>query len=64
MALTVAIIDDAIERIATSGQSVNVDGVSYTSANIKDLFEIRRNLKSEAGSAFGYRVRPLKPPEH
>jgi hypothetical protein len=41
MALTVAQIDEAIAAILTTGQSVAVDGVSYTRASLSTLQAMR-----------------------
>jgi hypothetical protein len=66
--MTLAQVNTAIETILTGGQSFSVDGVTYTQANLSGLMELRKQLKTEGGtggaSAFGYRVRPLQPPEH
>ena len=68
MALTLETVEKAIESIQSGGQSFTVDGVTYTQASLGTLIELRKQLKTEGGtggaSAFGYRVRPLKPPEH
>ncbi len=47
MALTVEAIDTAIEKILTTGQSVSVDGMTYTAANLSQLRELRMQLKAE-----------------
>lgn len=47
MALTVSQIDTAIEAILTTGQSVTVDGVTYTRADLGRLQELRRTLQAE-----------------
>ena len=68
MALTLATVETAIEGVISSGQSFTLDGITYTQASLPGLMELRKQLKTEGGtggaSAFGYRVRPLKPPEH
>lgn len=67
MALTLATVETAIEGLIASGQSFSVDGVMYTQASLSGLMEIRKQLRREEGdhgNAFGYRVRPLQPPEH
>jgi hypothetical protein len=68
MALTLAMVETAIEEILTTGQSIGMDGMTRTAASLPALREMRKELKTEGGTggahAFGYRVRPLKPPEH
>ena len=68
MALTLATVETAIETLLSGGQSFSVDGVTYTQASLSGLMELRKQLKAEGGTggahAFGYRVRPLQPPEH
>ncbi len=51
MALTVAQIDTAIVAILESGQSVSVDGVSYSKASLSALQALRdRVAKIESAS--------------
>jgi len=67
MALTLAVVEEAIEKLLTGGQSVTVDGMSFSQASLDGLMKMRATLRKEsgvAGNAFGYSVRPLKPPEH
>jgi hypothetical protein len=70
MALTLATVEAAIEGLLTGAQSWTVDGISYNQASLSALIELRKQLKAEGGTgagaahAFGYRVRPLQPPEH
>jgi hypothetical protein len=69
MALTLAAVETAIEGLLTGAQSFTVDGMSYTQASMGALLALRTQLKKEGGgadgaNAFGYRVRPLQPPEH
>ena len=45
MALTVAAVETAIEAIETGGQSVTLDGMSYSAANLKTLIELRDKLQ-------------------
>lgn len=47
MALTVLQIDTAIEGILATGQSVTVDGVTYTRADLGRLQELRKTLQAE-----------------
>jgi hypothetical protein len=68
MALTLATVETAIETLLSGGQSITIDGMSYSQASLPGLISLRKQLKTEGGTggahAFGYRVRPLKPPEH
>jgi hypothetical protein len=49
MALTVATIEAAIEKIMTGGQSVSVDGVMYSQANLSALHALREKIMAETG---------------
>jgi len=51
MALTVAAVETAIEAIQTGGQSVTLDGMSYSAANLKTLIELRDKLNLETSRA-------------
>jgi hypothetical protein len=51
MALTVAQIDTAITTILANGQSVTVDGVSYSAANLKTLQDMRKEVQMEERNA-------------
>jgi len=64
MALTVATVETAIEALISGSQSVSVDGMSYTKANLKTLWDMRKQLKQESGHAFGFSMRQMIPPEH
>jgi len=68
MALTLATVEAAIEALMSGAQSFSVDGLSYNHASLQSLIELRKQLKKEGGDGgahpFGYRVRPMKPPEH
>jgi len=67
MALTLEQVETAIEQILLTGQSTSVDGMSLTQASLPGLRELRKELRREEGAhghPFGYRVRPLQPPEH
>lgn len=44
MALTVATVNTAIEKITTTGQSYSLDGVSFSKANLSSLIELRDKL--------------------
>lgn len=46
MALTVAEIDIAIQDILTSGQSVSIDGVIYSKANVHSLMLLRDRIQA------------------
>jgi hypothetical protein len=48
MALTLASVETAIESVIATGQSVGVDGVTYTAASLAGLYSLRRELKAEA----------------
>jgi len=64
MALTLAVVETAIEALIGGAQSFSVDGMSYTQTSLDGLLTLRKQLKREAGNAFGFRMNPLKPPEH
>jgi len=68
MALTLEIVETAIEGLLSSGQSFTVAGIKYEQASLTPLMELRKQLRSEGGTSvfnpFGYHVRPLKPPVH
>ena len=67
MALTKATVDAAIEAIIAGAQSFEIEGIAYTQASLSTLWDMRKQLGREEGSGgdpFGFRVRPLKPPEH
>jgi len=51
MALTLATVETAIEGILASGQSVTVDGMSYSKASLPALMQMRVTLKAEAARA-------------
>lgn len=51
MALTLAVVETAIETIITTGQSFSVDGMTYSKANIALLWDARKQLKAEADRA-------------
>jgi hypothetical protein len=54
MALTVATIDEAIEKLLTGAQSVSVDGMSYTQTSLNDLRAMRNDLLRQTGSLYGF----------
>ena len=54
MALSVATIDAAIERLLSGAQTVSVDGMSYTQASLSSLTDLRTQLLNESGSRFGF----------
>jgi len=64
MALTLAKVETAIEALLSGAQSFTIDGMSVTQNSMDSLMKMRKDLKNEAGSAFGFRMRPLKPPVH
>jgi len=47
MALTVSTINTAIEAILENGQTVSVDGMSYSRTNLKDLYDLRDRIRQE-----------------
>lgn len=47
MALTSAEVDTAIKQILSGGQSVTLDGVSVSRANLSQLEQMRARLQSE-----------------
>ena len=51
MALTLATIETAIEKLLSGGQSVTVDGMTYTQASLPGLIQLRDKLKHEADRA-------------
>lgn len=51
MAITTTQIDAAIETILTEGQSVTLDGVTYTRANLADLRALRADIAVETVNA-------------
>lgn len=51
MALTTAQIDAAIETILTEGQSVTMDGVTYTRAELASLRILREEIVAETAPA-------------
>ncbi len=53
--ITVQEIDDAIRTILTKGQSVSVDGVNYSKANIASLRLLRREMAGVVGRTGGKR---------
>jgi hypothetical protein len=46
--VTVAEIDAAIRAILTGGQSVSVDGMTYSAANLASLHKLRDQVQAEA----------------
>lgn len=57
MAVDIATVETAINTILSSGQSVSVDGLSYTKANIDLLIKLRDKIKEETLRSGG--TRPL-----
>lgn len=52
--LTVTQIDEAIERIVTTGQTVSLpDGQSYTQARLADLRALRAEILTQQAAANG-----------
>jgi len=53
MALTVAEVETAIQAIQTGGQSVTLDGMSYSAANLNTLMTLRNQLQRETDRSSG-----------
>jgi hypothetical protein len=64
MALTVASIDAAIEKLLGGAQSVSVDGMSYTQTDLTSLMAARKELLQQTGSAYGFSMAIMKGPRH
>ena len=64
MALTLATVETAIEGLLASGQSFTVAGITYQQASLTPLMNLRKQLKRESGSRYGFAIRPMNPPEH
>lgn len=45
MALTVAEIETAIQTVTTTGQSVTLDGMSYSAANLQTLVNLLNQVQ-------------------
>jgi hypothetical protein len=55
MALTKAAVETAIEAILTTGQSVSIDGVSYSQANLSSLIAMRDTMEMTENRTDGNR---------
>ena len=55
MAVTVTQIDEAISAVSESGQSFVLDGIQYTAATMKTLWDMRQDLTEEAARTTGAR---------
>ncbi len=64
MALTIATVEAAIEGLLAGAASFTIDGLTVTQNSMSSLMKMRKELKQEAGSPFGFSMRPLKPPVH
>jgi hypothetical protein len=51
MALTVAEIDTAIQKILTTGQTVSVDGMTFSNANLSSLHTLRQKVQLEESAS-------------
>ena len=51
MALTVAEVETAITAIMEGGQSVTIDGMTYSAANFDKLVGLRESLQNESDRA-------------
>jgi hypothetical protein len=59
MALTVSEIDVAIQKILTDGQSVSVDGISYSAANVQSLMNLREIVMQQSSKATRPTIRAM-----
>jgi len=57
--MTIAQIDTAIENILTTGQSVSVDGITYSAASLSQLREMRATLQRETAKTTRPTIRAL-----
>ena len=48
MALTLAVVETAIEALIAGGQSFSVDGLTFSQASLPSLWEARKQLKAES----------------
>jgi uncharacterized protein YaiI (UPF0178 family) len=55
MALSVSDIETAIESIQTNGQTVSVDGMSYSAANISQLYAMLEKERAKSDRSDGNR---------
>ena len=55
MAVTLTDVNAAISAIQSGGQSFTVDGMTYTSANLSTLIQLRERLLSETDRSDGTR---------
>lgn len=55
MAITIETVETAINTIQSGGQSVSVEGMSYTAANIDALIRLRAVLQKETLTTNGTR---------
>ena len=64
MALTLEKVEDAIEALMNGAQSVSVDGMSKTAADLGRLRDLRNDLKKQTGSSYGFSMAIMKGPVH
>jgi len=55
MAVSVEQIDAAITAVLTTGQSVSVDGMTYSKANLASLWDLRRQVAGDTSRSGGRR---------
>jgi hypothetical protein len=55
MALTLEKIDAAIDAVLESGQTVTVDGMTFSKANLNALWSLRRQVAGDASRSGGNR---------
>lgn len=64
MALTLEKVDEAIEKLMNGAQSVTVDGMSTSFANVETLRKLREDLVKQTGSRYGFGMALMKGPVH
>ena len=64
MAPTSDEIDTKADELLNQPKSLASDGMSQTNLTPDDLDKLDARNARKTGSAFGFRMRPMKPPEH